>query len=255
MLSESNIISDIDRYGILILGSRKSPSLYSATTKQFKTTICTSDSDDNLGQDLIVNCTSEVPSPQRFTGGRYIRLAIPDNYSMNDSMLLLMLHTPILSIIESFLISGKRVLVHCYAGIQRSAAVVCCYLMKYHHKSKSESVQFIKERRTVVFVDPGGSRGGRATFEEAMSKFERLKDVTVRRVDVFNGLRSSRIYREGLDQLLIPLTQNSMRKYFKPAVDCKGSVVGDDTEHHTSNSESPPKKARLENQIVDLTES
>lgn len=45
---------------------------------------------------------------------------------------------------------GKRVYVHCKAGRGRSASVVICYLMKYHHVSAREAIAKVKVARPQI---------------------------------------------------------------------------------------------------------
>jgi protein-tyrosine phosphatase len=45
----------------------------------------------------------------------------------------------------------KPVLVHCFAGMQRSCAVVACYLIKYYNITPLDAINFIKKKRNVAF--------------------------------------------------------------------------------------------------------
>ena len=46
--------------------------------------------------------------------------------------------------------SGGKVLVHCAAGISRSATALICYLVKGENKSLEEAFKLVKERRGVI---------------------------------------------------------------------------------------------------------
>ena len=48
--------------------------------------------------------------------------------------------------------SGGRVLVHCYAGISRSATIVISYLMREHSMSLSAATEHTRSRRW--FINP-----------------------------------------------------------------------------------------------------
>ena len=44
-----------------------------------------------------------------------------------------------------------NVLVHCYAGMQRSAAVVAMYLIAIHEMKHEQAISFIKHKRSIAF--------------------------------------------------------------------------------------------------------
>ena len=57
----------------------------------------------------------------------------------------------------------NNVLIHCEMGIQRSAAIVGAYLIKYYGMNPDEAVSFIRDRRNVAFKH-------RVTFLEPLYK-------------------------------------------------------------------------------------
>jgi len=49
----------------------------------------------------------------------------------------------------------ERCLVHCAAGISRSATIVLAYLMKYHHNTLKEAFYFLIEKRPQIWPNEG----------------------------------------------------------------------------------------------------
>ena len=58
------------------------------------------------------------------------------------------------------------VLVHCYAGVSRSASVVIAYLMQEKDMLFQEAFQFASKRRPVIFPNMG--------FQRQLCEFEKL---------------------------------------------------------------------------------
>ena len=48
---------------------------------------------------------------------------------------------------RSVIQEGKNVLVHCFAGVSRSATIVAAYLIKYHKMETTAAIAFIKTKR------------------------------------------------------------------------------------------------------------
>jgi hypothetical protein len=61
---------------------------------------------------------------------------------------------------------GKTILVHCMAGMQRSAAAIAFMLIAYTHKSANELIPFIQSKRRIAFMP-------RANFGRSIASFDR----------------------------------------------------------------------------------
>jgi len=103
--------------------------------------------------DMIVNCTYDIDFPSNYKG-QCIRIPISDTDLQSDSMILLAIldNAQVLEKIHSFIKNKRPVLVHCLMGMQRSCAVVACYLIKYHNMKPDEAIGYIKLKRPVAFL-------------------------------------------------------------------------------------------------------
>lgn len=54
--------------------------------------------------------------------------------------------------------SGGRVLVHCFAGISRSASTVIAYFMATRKMTFLEAFNYVKKRRPIIFPNFGFQR-------------------------------------------------------------------------------------------------
>lgn len=60
--------------------------------------------------------------------------------------------------ISGHLRAGRNVLVHCHAGMSRSATMVSAYLLHYHpakFPSVASAIEWLRERRSIVDPNPG----------------------------------------------------------------------------------------------------
>lgn len=74
-------------------------------------------------------------------------------------------HTPLLphfdecvEFIQRAISEGGSVLVHCLAGVSRSASVVAAYLMKVEEMALNEALKHIRQKRPLVSPNPGFMR-------------------------------------------------------------------------------------------------
>ena len=103
---------------------------------------------ENKKIDVVVNCTVEF----KFINLNIIKHRIPVHDNLKNSQLILMYKhlDKYAKIINNELCKGKRILVHCHAGRQRSLAIIIGYLMKYSGITYDIALTLIKTRRIVA---------------------------------------------------------------------------------------------------------
>lgn len=102
---------------------------------------------------LIVNCTRHIKHVNRHCSNCMdsIRIPVDDHPTECANMLKYMESTKVLEKIHECRMASKPVLVHCHAGIQRSATIVACYLIKYYKITPEEAIRFIQSKRPIAF--------------------------------------------------------------------------------------------------------
>lgn len=117
--------------------------------------------------DLVINCSNNLDWPEWYTNFerpnfKYIRIPLDDSFNPTDQDIMKVSLERICPMIYTAInINQQNVYVHCYAGMQRSATVIICYLM-YKDLQEKKIIQplkdyykFLKEKRIVVFYpDP-----------------------------------------------------------------------------------------------------
>lgn len=115
----------------------------------------------NKDINLVINCSHNLKFPIFYDqidkyDFKYIRIALDDSFDKEDQYIMANCLKKICPIIHDYLNDGLNVYVHCYAGMQRSATIIICYLIyKDFLDNKIHTLQkyynFIKSKRTVVF--------------------------------------------------------------------------------------------------------
>lgn len=100
--------------------------------------------------DIVINCTPKLP----FYSDKTInyRINVKDDLAYHSNILLAQYIHKILPIIHKHIQDNKKILIHCRAGMQRSAAVTTCYLMKYHNLNSKDAMRYVKHKRPVAFL-------------------------------------------------------------------------------------------------------
>ena len=98
---------------------------------------------------LVVNCTHNIP----FYSDKTInyRVNVSDDMSFSSNLHIFKYIHTILPFMYKCYINKKPILVHCRAGMQRSATIIVCFLIKYFNFTKEGAINYIKNKRSIVF--------------------------------------------------------------------------------------------------------
>ena len=115
----------------------------------------------------VLNCTPSVPHKFKGKGIEYVRIPVDDSLKMLDINKMTIYLPYIVQNLRIMHHDQKRnVLVHCHAGMQRSAIIVAAYLVQYYNKTPSEAIKYIIKRRPIAFYN-----GDSINFEKSLNTF------------------------------------------------------------------------------------
>ena len=118
----------------------------------------------------VFNCTKTIPFIVRIP--KKYRLPVDDNLQEEEIRNMELWSFEVVYKLIQELKEGP-VLVHCHAGVQRSAAVVAMYLIATKGMKTEEAIDYIKERRPIAFTH-------QANFLRAIQGFEKMFDRDIR---------------------------------------------------------------------------
>ena len=117
----------------------------------------------------VVNVTKDIPNAFAKHGVIYLRIPVDDSLKREDINKMTMYLPKAMEFLrQQHLIRGKNVLVHCHAGIQRSATVTVAYLHAFYKKTIPEAIHQVISRRPVAFFG-----GVHFNFKDSLKKFTR----------------------------------------------------------------------------------
>lgn len=99
---------------------------------------------------------------------KYYRIPVDDNGNDQEIENFHEYTIKLLYIIKNEFDKGKKILVHCLAGNQRSAAFVCAFIMLYKNIKLLDGIKLLLEKKPNVFFF-----GSRINFIEALKKLEK----------------------------------------------------------------------------------
>jgi protein-tyrosine phosphatase len=98
----------------------------------------------------ILNCTPDIKNIVK--GVEYSRIPVEDDLRDIDiNRMTKYLPYAVELIYKTTLLEKKNILVHCWAGMQRSVISVCAFLVKYSNKTPKEAMSFVLKRRPEAF--------------------------------------------------------------------------------------------------------
>jgi len=117
----------------------------------------------------VFNCTKDLPFHSSVK--RRYRVPVDDNLEAEEIRNLELWSYEIVYKLTKEHKQGP-VLVHCYAGMQRSAAVVAMYLISTRGYTPSEAISFLRSKRSIAFYPV-------ANFNKAITGFydSYVKDI------------------------------------------------------------------------------
>ena len=97
----------------------------------------------------VFNCTKDIPylldTPRRY------RVPVDDNLQPEEIRNLEFWSFEIVLKLTREYMTGEPILVHCAAGMQRSAACVAMFLIATRQMTPDEAIRFIQEKRQIAF--------------------------------------------------------------------------------------------------------
>lgn len=170
--------------------------------------------DPNILNQYGIDCVLNVSDHRNdMNKGRYklhsqLVINIDDTPSASEKMLKEVLPKT-MRYLDSFIHpeapSNKKVLVHCAAGISRSATVILAWLMKTYGMNRDKSIQFLQSRRSIIHPNDGFMKI-LGQWEKYLKRFHNNNAIISRR-----STRGSRAYNyPGItNHHLFPNTQTS----------------------------------------------
>ena len=114
--------------------------------------------------EMVINCSLEAGFANTPQIKKKIRLNIQDNLKPEEINKMYINLTRVVEAMKEN-IRNCNILVHCKAGIQRSATIICAFLMKYANMSMEDAMLCIKSKKPDVFISG-------CNFEAALRLYE-----------------------------------------------------------------------------------
>jgi len=128
----------------------------------------------NIG--LVVNCTKDLPFCKSLPYKcDKIRLPVDDNLMPEEIQAMTRWAPGVIRHIWETYSKGTPVFIHCYAGVQRSAAITAMFLIFYQRCTTDEAIRRIRNRRPIAFQPGINFEDSIRTFEDHLSRV--IKDM------------------------------------------------------------------------------
>ena len=112
----------------------------------------------------VFNCTKDI-SFHPYSIRRF-RVPVDDNLQQQEIRNMELWSFEIVANLAKEYNAGHKILVHCAAGMQRSAAVTAMFLIATQRISKEQAIAYIRSKRPIAFMPM-------ANFEKSIASFEK----------------------------------------------------------------------------------
>ena len=120
------------------------------------------------GITIVFNCSKDIPFHALMKN--CYRVPVDDNLQQAELRNLELWSFEIIAKLSREYKTGKPILVHCAAGMQRSAAVVAMFLIASMHISSDAAIEYIRERRPIAFMPMANFGPSIKGFEYSLQK-------------------------------------------------------------------------------------
>jgi dual specificity phosphatase 12 len=122
------------------------------------------------GITVVFNCTKDYPFHHSIL--RQYRLPVDDNLEASEIQNMYDWAPETQYKLISEYKRGETILVHCHAGMQRSAAVVAMFLIAMHGMTPASAIAYIKQKRPIAFFPSANFGKSIQAFEGDMKKYK-----------------------------------------------------------------------------------
>jgi len=120
------------------------------------------------GIKCVFNCTKDIPFVPHIA--KKFRVPIDDNLQAEEIRNLELWSYEVVFKMTREYKTGEPMLVHCAAGMQRSAACVAMFLIANKNMRPDQAIEYIKERRPIAFTPGANFRSSIEGFYAAYQK-------------------------------------------------------------------------------------
>ncbi|KAM6926362.1 dual specificity protein phosphatase 8 isoform 1-T1 [Lycodopsis pacificus] len=142
------------------------------------------------GITYVLNASNTCPKPDFISESHFMRIPVNDNYC--EKLLPWLEKTN--EFIDKAKVSNCRVIVHCLAGISRSATIAIAYIMKTMGLSSDDAYRFVKDRRPSISPN-FNFLGQLLEFEKGLRLLQALTSTSDDKISEINTMQSSEVNR------------------------------------------------------------
>ncbi|TKS73221.1 Dual specificity protein phosphatase 8 [Collichthys lucidus] len=141
-----------------------------------------------IGITYVLNASNTCPKPDFISESHFMRIPVNDNYC--EKLLPWLDKTN--EFIDKAKVSNCRVIVHCLAGISRSATIAIAYIMKTMGLSSDDAYRFVKDRRPSISPN-FNFLGQLLEFEKGLRLLQALTSTSDDKISENNTKQSSEL--------------------------------------------------------------